>query len=73
MNPTWHQVTEWSRPDEPVETAYGTMRYGSWLLCEQRRWKHKGRTLVVRENDRGEMAAFAASRNNFTYVELTND
>jgi hypothetical protein len=73
MTPTFHQVTNWEPPSVPVETASGVMPYATWLLYESRRWGAKGRSLEIRTNEKGDVAAFAASRNNYQYVEMDHE
>ena len=48
-----YQVTEWTHPDDPINSQWGTITHLQWLNLEGMRWREKWREAWVAENNEG--------------------
>ena len=58
MNGTSYQVTEWTHPQERMNTQWGVIAYENWCHLEVQRWKDKWRDAWVEANSEGLVAMF---------------
>lgn len=48
-----YRVTEWTHPNDPIDTQWGKLTHIQWLHLEVARWKEKWREAWVAENPEG--------------------
>ena len=68
----WFRVTDWTDPEEMLESQWGLVRWTTWLFLEAGRRGRKGNACQIR-SENGEQALFSSYNSKWAWRDVDGD